>query len=58
MALILSRKLGERILLDGGIEIQVVKVQGNKIRLGITAPKDCKVIRAELQGKEKKNGSA
>ena len=56
--LVLGRKLGERILLDGGIEIQVVKVQGNKIRLGITAPKDCKVIRAELQGKEKKNGNA
>jgi carbon storage regulator len=49
MLLVLSRKLGESIFLDGGIEIQIVKVQGQKIRLGITAPKDIKVIRAELQ---------
>ena len=55
MLLVLSRKLGESILLDGGIEIQIVKVQGQKIRLGITAPKDIKVIRAELQGKERKD---
>ena len=55
MLLVLSRKLGESILLDGGIEIQIVKVQGSKIRLGITAPKNIKVIRAELQGKERKD---
>ena len=53
--LVLGRKVGESILLDGGIEIQVVKVQGSKIRLGVTAPKDIKVIRAELQGKERKD---
>lgn len=55
MLLVLGRTLGESVLIDGGIEIQIVKVQGGKIRLGITAPKDIKVIRAELQGKERKD---
>lgn len=47
--LVVSRKAGESILLDGGIEIHVVKVMGSKIRLGITAPRECKVLRAELK---------
>ncbi len=36
--LVLSRKPGERVLLGDGIELTVVEVKGNRVRLGITAP--------------------
>ena len=52
--LVLSRKLEETILIDGQIEIQVIRVKGNTVRLGIRAPQDVKVLRGELApfGKE------
>ena len=52
--LVLSRKKNETIIIDGKIKIEVLKVKGNTIRLGITAPKDVRVLRGELApfGKE------
>lgn len=46
--LVLSRKLEETILIDGQIEIQVIRIKGNTVRLGIRAPQDVKVLRGEL----------
>lgn len=46
--LVLSRKKDESIILDGQIEIQVLKIKGNTIRLGIKAPAHIKVLRGEL----------
>jgi carbon storage regulator len=45
--LILSRKLGEVIAIDGEIKLQVLEVSGNRVRLGISAPEDCRIFRAE-----------
>ena len=45
--LVLSRKLGEKICIDGGIELEVLEIRGNRIRLGISAPQDCRVLRSE-----------
>lgn len=45
--LILSRKLGEKIVIDGGIQLEVLEVSGNRVRLGILAPDDCRIARAE-----------
>lgn len=52
--LVLSRKKNETIVIDGQIRIEVLKVKGNTIRLGISAPKDVRVLRGELApfGKE------
>ena len=36
--LVLSRKLNERIVIDGGIVVTVVKIDRNQVRLGIEAP--------------------
>ena len=47
--LVLSRKALEKIMLGNDIEIEVVRVAGNRVILGITAPKDVKVIRGELK---------
>lgn len=46
--LILTRKPGESIILDGGIKITVAGIQGNQIRIGIEAPKEVKVYREEI----------
>jgi len=47
--LVLARKALEKILIGDNIEIEVVRVAGNRVILGITAPKDVKVIRGELK---------
>lgn len=46
--LVLSRKAGEKIVVDGNITIEVLKVKGNRLTLGITAPASVKVLRGEL----------
>lgn len=46
--LVLSRKLGEEILIGDDIRITVVDIDRGKIRIGITAPLEVKIYRAEL----------
>lgn len=46
--LVLTRKAGETITIDGDIVIQVVQVRGKQVRIGISAPKSKKVQRGEL----------
>lgn len=46
--LVLTRKPGEKIVIDQNIEITVIEVRGGKIRLGIEAPKDVPVHRGEV----------
>jgi len=48
--LVLSRKEGERISIGDNITLIVSKVSGNRVTIGIEAPKDVKVVRGELQG--------
>jgi carbon storage regulator len=47
--LVLSRKLNEAIVIGGNIKIVIVEVRGDKVRLGIEAPKDVPVHRQEVQ---------
>ena len=47
--LVLSRKVGERVLLDDNVEIEILSIQGNRIRLGIVAPVAVKILRGELR---------
>ena len=46
--LILSRKQGEEVVIGDNVHITVVAVQGNRMKLGITAPRDVVIRRAEL----------
>jgi carbon storage regulator len=48
--LVLSRRLGEEIVIAGDIRVTVVAMRGNQVRLGITAPASVPVARAELLG--------
>lgn len=46
--LVLSRKVGEEIQVGENVTITVVRIQGDKVRIGIKAPDDVKVYRTEL----------
>lgn len=46
--LVLSRKKGESILIGHDIELSVLEVTADGIRLGISAPKDVTILRKEL----------
>lgn len=46
--LILQRKQGQSILINDDIEISVVEVSGDKIKIGIDAPLSVKVFRKEI----------
>ncbi len=46
--LILSRKIGESIIIDGRIHVKVVRVEGEVVKVGIEAPADVPVHRREV----------
>ena len=46
--LVVSRKIGERILIGDKIAITVVKLAGGAVRLGVDAPAEMAVMREEL----------
>jgi len=46
--LVLSRKKNESIVIDNNITITVVEIRGDKVRLGIVAPKEVPVHRQEV----------
>ena len=52
--LVLSRKVGEKLIIDGNITVEVVRIQGNRITLGLVAPADVKILRGELSPKQTK----
>lgn len=47
--LVLARMEGERILIGDDIAVQVVDIRGDKVRLGVEAPKDVAVDREEVR---------
>ena len=47
--LVLTRKVGSSIIIDGQIKVQVVRIKGRQVRLAIEAPKHTKVYREEIQ---------
>ncbi len=59
--LILTRRPGETVRIGQDIEVIVMGVKGNQVRIGIKAPKDVRVDREEIRVKidaEKRAGAA
>jgi len=46
--LVLSRKIGESIQIEGGIRVTVTEVRGGRVRLSIEAPSNVRVLRKEI----------
>ena len=51
--LILSRRVGERVVIGEDISITVLRVKGNQVRLGVEAPKNIAVQREEVSDRSK-----
>jgi carbon storage regulator len=46
--LVLGRKAGETVVIDGNIRVTILEVEGERVRLGIEAPRSVPVIREEI----------
>jgi carbon storage regulator len=46
--LVLTRRIGERVLIGDDIELTVLEVKGDSVRLGIQAPRETRIQRAEI----------
>lgn len=46
--LVLSRKTNESIVIDGRITINILRVEGEVVKVGVTAPKEIHVLRKEV----------
>jgi carbon storage regulator len=56
--LVLSRKKNESIVINNDITIVVVEIRGDKVRLGVEAPKEVPVHRREVYDAIRRNDSA
>jgi carbon storage regulator len=56
--LVLSRKKNESIVINNDITIVVVEIRGDKVRLGVEAPKEVPVHRREVYDAIVRNGGA
>ena len=46
--LVLTRKRNQSIMVNDNIELTIIDIQGDQVRVGINAPKDVKVFRKEV----------
>ena len=46
--LVLTRKVGEQIVIDDNVVVTIISIDGNKVRLGIQAPPSVRVDRQEV----------
>lgn len=49
MSLVLTRRAGEAIMIGSDIEIRVLEIHGNQVRIGVTAPPEVSVDREEVR---------
>jgi carbon storage regulator len=59
--LILTRRIGETVIIGGEVDVTVLGVKGNQVRLGVKAPRDVAVHREEIYEricKEQQNGTS
>jgi carbon storage regulator len=53
--LVLSRKSNETIVIDGRIRVKIIRVEGDVVKLGITAPIDVPIHREEVYDEIQQN---
>jgi len=56
--LILTRRVGETLMIGDSVTVTVLGVKGNQVRIGITAPKDVAVHREEIFQRIQKDDAA
>jgi len=53
--LVLTRRLGEKIVIDENIVIEIVEIRSNQVRIGISAPKEISIHRDEVINRIQRN---
>jgi carbon storage regulator len=56
--LLLTRKLNEEIRIGANVRVTILEVQGNRVRLGLTAPDDTEIRRGEIFPNQDRNSAA
>jgi len=56
--LVLQRKAGDGIIINNDIEISIIEVSKDKVKIGIKAPKDVKILRKEIVQIKEQNTEA
>lgn len=46
--LVLSRKVDQAIVIQGGIVVKILEVSGDRVKLGVSAPREISILREEL----------
>jgi carbon storage regulator len=46
--LVLTRQIGQEIIIDGSIRVTVTSIKGDRVRIGITAPPEVRIDREEV----------
>lgn len=46
--LVLSRKAGQTLLIGDAIRVSIIRISGNRVKLGVDGPRDIPVLRGEL----------
>jgi len=54
--LVLSRKINESLIINDNIRVTVLGVQGGKVRIGVEAPQDVRILREELERRDERRG--
>ena len=50
--LVVTRKVGESVVIDNDVVVTVVRVKGDRVRIGVTAPSDVPVDREEVHNRK------
>jgi len=53
--LVLSRKVGEKILIGDNVSVTVVRVAQGVVRIGVEAPKEMAIIRDDIKNRDEKD---
>lgn len=56
--LILTRRIGETLVIGQDLEVRVLDVKGSQVRLGVEAPKDVLILREEVLLKSQNQGDS
>ena len=47
--LVIRRRAGESVLIGDGVEVEVLEIAGNQVKIGISAPREVLILRREVQ---------
>lgn len=56
--LVLARRVNDSIVIGDNVEVVVVEIKGDQVKIGIKAPKDVKVFRGEIHAEIQKENKA